>query len=245
VNEGALLAARKDKKTVGMEELEEAIDRVIAGPERKSRLISTKEKEVIAYHETGHALVATFLPHTDPVHKISILPRGLALGYTLQLPIEDKYLISKTEIENQIKILLGGRVAESIVVGEITSGASNDIEKATELARNYVCQYGMSDKLGPRKYGHQSQQVFLGRDFSDHSKDYAEATAKEIDQAIHDLIDSSYQAAERILIKNKHKLVVIAKVLMEKEIIEGKDLEKLLKSLENDKPKPAKKVKTT
>jgi len=228
MNEAALLAARKGEKEVSMTELEEATDRVMAGPERKSRIISKKEKEIVAYHEVGHALVAVNLKHADPVHKISILPRGMTLGYTLQLPIEDKHLISKNEIEDQIKILMGGRIAEELIFGSITSGASNDIEKATDLARKYVCSYGMTEKLGTRKYGRDSHNVFLGRDISDHSKDYAEATARVIDEEIQGIIDKCYKAAKVILTKHKANLIKVSKVLMDKEVIEGDDFNVLL-----------------
>ena len=231
VNEAALLAARKDKKTVGMVELEEAIERVIAGPERKSRLISAKEKEIVAYHEVGHALVAKKLPNSDPVHKISILPRGMALGYTLQLPIEDKHLVSQEEIEDQIKVLMGGRIAEEICIGSFTSGASNDIERATDLARNYVCKFGMSKKLGTRKYGKGQSQVFLGRDYSDHSQDYSQDTAKQIDEEIRRIIQSAYDEAYAILSEHKDKLIEISKILMEKEVIEGEEFESLFPSM--------------
>lgn len=228
VNEAALLAARKNHTIISMEEFEEATDRVIAGPQRKSRVISPKEKEIIAYHEVGHALVAKMLPNSDPVHKISILPRGLALGYTLQLPIEDKHLISKTEIEDQLTILLGGRVAEELMIGNITSGASNDIEKATDLARNFICKFGMNEKLGTRKYGKSQEYIFLGKDYSDHSKDYSEKTAAEIDQEIQKLLEKSLKKATDILTKNKKYIIKIAKVLIEKEIIETEELNKLL-----------------
>jgi cell division protease FtsH len=228
VNEAALLAARKGKKIIEMVDFEEGTDRVIAGPERKSRIISTKEKEIVAYHEVGHALVAKKLKNVDPVHKISILPRGLALGYTLQLPLEDKYLILKDEIEDQIKVLLGGRIAEELIFNTMTSGASNDIEKATELSRNYVCKFGMNPKLGARKYGKTQEHVFLGKDYSDHSKDYSEDTAREIDEAISKLIDQSYLEAKKILTQFKDKLIIIAKELIEKEVIEGEALDILL-----------------
>lgn len=231
VNEAALLAARKDKKEVSMVELEEAIERVIAGPERKSRLISAKEKEIVAYHEVGHALVAKKLPKADPVHKISILPRGLALGYTLQLPVEDKHLISQEEIEDQIKVLMGGRIAEEICIGSFTSGASNDIERATDLARSYVCKFGMSKKLGTRKYGKSQGYVFLAKDYSDHSQDYSEDTARQIDEEIRHIIQSAYDAAYAILVENKEKLIEISKILMEKEVIEGEEFERLLPAL--------------
>ena len=227
VNESALLAARKNKKEITMEEFEEATDRVIAGPQRKSRVMEEKEKEVIAYHELGHAIVAIELPGADPVHKISILPRGMALGYTLQLPEKDKHLMSRQEIENQIKILMGGRIAEEIIFNEITSGASNDIERATKLARNYVCVFGMSEKMGARKYGNNTSQVFLGRDYSDHSKDYSEETAHEIDNEIRNLIDNSYKEAKEILTRNKEKMIELSKILIEKEVIEGKEFKEI------------------
>lgn len=236
MNEAALLAARRDKKEVTMLELEDATDRVLAGPERKSKVISEQEKEIVAYHEVGHAIVAKKLITTDPVHKISILPRGMALGYTLQLPIEDKHLVSQQEIEDQIKVLLGGRIAEELIFNRITTGASNDIEKATELARNYVCRFGMSHKMGTRKYGKSSEYVFLGRDYSDHSKDYSEATASAIDNEIYTLIQESYDAAKAILTRHKKYLVHIAKILMENEVIEGEAFDKLF-DLKLTKPK--------
>jgi cell division protease FtsH len=225
MNEGALLAARRDKKMVEMVDLEDAIDRVIAGPEKKSKIMSKHEKEVVAYHEVGHALVARMIPNTDPVHKISILPRGLALGYTLQLPLEDKYLVAKQEILDQVAILLGGRVAEELIFGEITSGASNDIEKATKLVHQMVCQYGMSD-LGTRAFGKTSHNVFLGKDFSDHDRDYGQKTADAIDTEIDHIINEGYVRAKKIVQSKKALLKTIAADLMKSEVIEGKDLEK-------------------
>ncbi|RAP38724.1 cell division protein FtsH [Candidatus Marinamargulisbacteria bacterium SCGC AAA071-K20] len=227
INEGALLSARKNNKEISMTELEEATDRVIAGPERKSKIIETKEKEIVAYHELGHAIVAIALPGSDPVHKISILPRGQALGYTLQLPVSDKHLMSKLEIENQIKVLMGGRIAEDLIFNEITSGASNDIERATNLARSYVCQYGMSKKLGARKYGNTSSQVFLGKSYSDQSKDYSEETAHDIDTEIRELIETCYKDAKTILVKHKKKLISLSKLLIEKEVLDGPEFSKL------------------
>ncbi|NBV84590.1 AAA family ATPase, partial [bacterium] len=228
VNEAALLAARKGKKIVTAEELEESIDRVVAGPERKSRLISEREKQIVAYHEVGHALVAIYCKFADPVHKISILPRGLALGYTLQLPVQDKHLVSRDEIEDQIRILMGGRIAEELKFQSITSGASNDIERATEMARGYVCSYGMSEKLGRRRYGKSQGMVFLGRDYSDHSKDYSEATAREIDEEIRTLIERCYAEATTILKAHFDQLEAISKRLMEAEVIDGDEFKKLL-----------------
>ncbi|NQY74942.1 MAG: AAA family ATPase, partial [Candidatus Margulisbacteria bacterium] len=246
LNEAALLSARNGQKEVSMAMIEEATDRVMAGPERKSRVISKKEKEIVAYHEVGHALVARHLKFSDPVHKISILPRGLALGYTLQLPLEDKHLISKDEIEDQIRTLMGGRIAEEIIFGSITSGASNDIEKATDLARHYVCSYGMTNKLGTRKYGKDSHNVFLGKDFSDHSKDYSEATARDIDEEIQAVIQRCYNDAKILLVKHKKKLIEISKILMEKEVIEKEAFEALFDIQTSKKPgKPRKKEKET
>ncbi|MBU0581244.1 MAG: ATP-dependent zinc metalloprotease FtsH [Candidatus Margulisbacteria bacterium] len=227
INEGALLAARRGKKIVRMNDLEDAIERVLAGPEKKSKVISPKEKEVIAYHELGHAIVAKHIPGTDPVHKISILPRGMALGYTLQLPLEDKYLVSKKEIENQITILLGGRVAEDMVFSEITSGASNDIERATILAHKMVCEYGMSS-LGSRTFGRKQEQVFLGRDFTQHDRDYGHQLADQIDSEMNKIIEQSYAKARKILYSSKKKLNEIAKILIQKETIEGEQFEELL-----------------
>ncbi|MCP4049154.1 MAG: ATP-dependent zinc metalloprotease FtsH [bacterium] len=228
VNEAALLAVRTGKNIITLLELEEAIERVMSGPERKSRIISSKEKEMVAYHEVGHAIVAKKLPESDPVHKISILPRGMALGYTLQVPLEDKYLITQCEIKNKIKILLGGRVAEELVFNTITTGAANDIERATELSRHYICKYGMSSKMGIVQYGKNKEQVFLGRDYSDHSKDYSEVTAREIDEEIRKIIEEAYEEVKDILRKNKKKLIEIAKLLMEKETIDGEEITQLL-----------------
>lgn len=221
LNESALLAARKDKKIISMTEIEESIDRVIAGPERKSRLITEQDKKTVAYHEVGHALVAVHCQHADPVHKISILPRGMALGYTLQLPEVDRVLISGDEIRDQIKILLGGRIAEELVFGSVTSGASNDIDRATDLARNYVCVYGMSAKLGTRRYGKSQGAVFLGRDYSDHSKDYADDTARIIDEEIRLLIDGCYQDATKILSDHRSTLDAVSLKLIEQEVMDA------------------------
>ncbi len=232
LNESALLTARRNKKTIGKEELDEAMERVIAGPQRKSRLVSTREKEIVAYHEVGHAMVAFHTKHSDPVHKITALPRGLALGYTLQLPQEDRYLISKDEIEDRIKVLLGGRVAEELTFSSVTSGASDDIKKATELARSYVCSYGMDKTLGMRKYGKSQEQVFLGRDYSDHSKDYSEETAHLIDTEIKKLIDHCHSETVRILTQHQETLGYIAKILIQKEVIEREEFEELVQKKE-------------
>lgn len=228
LNEGALLAARDNKKTVAMSHLEKATDRIMTGPERKAKVLTGKEKEIVAYHEVGHAIVAYLCKDADPVHKISILPTGRALGYTLQLPENDKHLHSRSEIKDHIRILLGGRIAEDLIFNEITSGASNDIERATEMARNYICTFGMSEKLGPRKYGKGNSEVFLGRDYSDHSKDYSNETAHEIDMEIKTLIQTCYDDAQTILRTHLDKLHSISKLIMEKEVISGKDFIELM-----------------
>ena len=231
INEAALLASRKGKKEIGMEELEAAIDRVIAGPERKSRLISEKEKEIIAYHESGHALVAKLLPNCDPVHKISIIPRGnAALGYTLQLPTQDRYLISKVELMDRLAVLLGGRVAEDIVFKDITTGAQNDLERATKIARQMVTEFGMSEALGPITLGRKEHQIFLGRDISE-QRDYSEEIANKIDKEVRKIIETAYTRAKDILTKNKGKLKKVARNLMERETLDGKELDDLLNGI--------------
>ncbi|MDA0362647.1 MAG: cell division protein FtsH, partial [Proteobacteria bacterium] len=206
---------------------------------RKSRIMSDKEKSIIAYHEVGHALVAAYLPDTDPVHKISILPRGMALGYTMQVPIEDKYLQSNTEILNNIRVLLGGRVAEQLIFNEITTGASNDIERATALAKGFVCSFGMSEKLGARKFGKQSGSVFLGKQYTDHSQDYSEATAKDIDDEVHRIIDEAYTDTTALLKKNMDMLKKVSKIILEREVIERDEFLELIGQA--PKKKPAKK----
>ncbi|MFA5113481.1 MAG: ATP-dependent zinc metalloprotease FtsH [Candidatus Margulisiibacteriota bacterium] len=231
LNEAAILAARVDKKEVGMEEVEEAADRVMAGPEKKSRVISDREKKIIAYHEVGHAILSTVLPNADRVHKISILPRGLALGYTLQLPLEDKYLVTRGQAMDQITVLMGGRVAEELFFAEVTSGAHNDLERATDLARRMVTEFGMSG-LGPRTFGHKNRQIFLGRDITE-MKDYSEQTADEIDHEIETIIDECYARAKEVLAKNRAKTEAIAQVLIEKETLENSDLESALQGLQS------------
>jgi cell division protease FtsH len=227
VNEAALLSARHGKKKLDMEEMEEAIDRVIAGPERRTRLISDKEKQIIAYHETGHALVAQQLPNADPVHKISIIPRGQALGYTLTLPLEDKYLVTKSELVEELAMLLGGRVAEEMIFGELTTGDQNDIEKATKLARKMVCEFGMSEKLGPLTLGQKQEEIFLGRDLYNH-QDYSDQIAYEIDREVRRLVDDAYGQAKTILSENRERMEAIAKALIERETLEKDELLALL-----------------
>ena len=228
VNEAALLSARFGEKEIAMKNFEEGIDRVIAGPERKSRLVSEKEKNIIAIHETGHAIVAKMIPSCDPVHKISIIPRGhMALGYTLQLPEEDRFLMSKTGLLDKICVLLGGRVAEELHFGDVTTGASNDLERASQIARQMVTEFGMSEKLGLVKLGNKHQEVFLGRDIGE-EKNYSDSIAYSIDQEVKGIIDSCYDRVRSILVENADKMVMVAKVLLEKEVIEGKELSSLL-----------------
>ena len=229
LNEAAILAARADKKEINMDEVEEAVDRVIAGPEKKSRVISDEEKKIVAHHEVGHAVLSKVLPHADSVHKISILPRGMALGYTLQLPEQDRHLVSKAEALDQITVLMGGRVAEEMVFNEITSGAQNDLQRATEMARKMVCEFGMSD-LGPRTFGRKDRQIFLGRDIGE-MKDYSEGTAGKIDAQLEKIIDFCHDRATKILKKNKPQMENMAKKLIEKETLENSDLEETLKDL--------------
>jgi cell division protease FtsH len=224
VNEAAILSARRGKKVIEMEELEESIDRVIAGPERKSRRISAKEKEITAYHEAGHALVAKMLPNADPVHKISIVARGMSLGHTRQLPLEDRYLMTRSQFNDMIATLLAGQTAEKLVFSEISTGAANDIKRATELAHRMVTDFGMSDKLGPRSFGDKQEMVFLGREISE-QRDYSEKVAQEIDEEVQAIIQHAHDQAERILTKNKKRLTHIAQRLIAQETIEGDELE--------------------
>ncbi|HYT80629.1 MAG TPA: ATP-dependent zinc metalloprotease FtsH, partial [Actinomycetota bacterium] len=231
INEGALLTARRGKPAITMLELEEAIDRVVAGPERRTRLISEREKKIIAYHEGGHALVAYLLPNADPVHKISVIPRGRALGYTLTLPTEDKFLVAREELIDELAMLLGGRVAEELMFGDITTGAQNDLDRATKIARQMVTEYGMSDRLGPLTLGQKSGEVFLGRDFASHP-DYSDQVAFEIDSEIRALIDQAHDEALEILTEHRERLDRIAGALIEKETVEKEDLINLLEGLE-------------
>jgi cell division protease FtsH len=230
VNEGALLAARRGKSTITMLELEEAIDRVVAGPERKTRLIGEKEKRIIAYHEGGHALVAHALPNADPVHKISVIPRGRALGYTLTLPTEDRFLVTRSELVDELAMLLGGRVAEEIVIGDITTGAQNDLDRATKVARQMVTEYGMSDSIGPLTLGQKQGEVFLGRDFASHP-DYSDQVAFEIDTEVRRLIDEAHDEALEILQGYRAKLDEIAAALMERETLEKEELVAILEGI--------------
>ncbi len=218
LNEAALLTARQDKQLVDMAALEESIDRVVAGPERKTRAMSDSEKKIIAYHEGGHALVAHALPNTDPVHKVTILPRGRALGYTMQLPEEDKYLQTRSEMLNRLAILLGGRTAEELVFHEPTTGASDDIEKATAISRAMVTQYGMSDSLGALKFGQDSGEVFLGRDMG-HQRDYSEEVAARIDEEVRRLIEAAHDEAFEVLVQYRDVLDDLVLRLMDQETL--------------------------
>ena len=230
VNEAALLAARRDKKKVGMSEFEEAIERVVAGLEKKKRLINKKEKEIVAHHECGHALVAMSLKTTDKVKKISIIPRGVAaLGYTLQLPTEDRYMMTKTELIERVSVLLGGRVAEELIFDEVSTGAQNDLEKATEIAKKMVKYYGMSEKLGIVTFEQNGRPSFLGGGM-DLKREYSEETAREIDLEVKKIIDDTFARTKEILGAKKDVLVKLAKKLMEKEVIETDELEEFLKN---------------
>ncbi|MBC7241250.1 MAG: ATP-dependent zinc metalloprotease FtsH [Anaerolineae bacterium] len=222
VNEAAILAARRNKKAIGMAELQEAIERVIAGPERKSRLLSKRDREIVAYHEAGHAVVMHHLPLADPVHKVSIISRGMALGYTLGLPEDDHIVIPRSKFHDEIAGLLGGRVAEELVFGDVTTGASNDLERATELARKMVKEYGMSDKLGPMTFGQKEELVFLGREIAE-QRDYSEEIAQEIDQEIQNIVQNAYRRARQILTEKRDKLEALARALQEKETIEREE----------------------
>ena len=226
LNEAALLAARRDKKEIEMREIEDAMVKVTMGPEKKTRVRNEHEKKLVAYHEAGHAVVSKFLPTQDPVHEISIVPRGMAGGYTMYRPTEDKSFISKTYMEETIISLLGGRVAESLILDDISTGASNDIERATKMARSMVTVYGMSDRLGTIMFDGDQGEVFLGRDFAQ-SKTYSEETAAVIDEEIKKIIDNAYDNAKKILSKNIDKLHIVAGILLEKEKIDGEEFDKV------------------
>lgn len=226
LNEAAILGARRNKRSIGMSELEEAIDRVVAGPARKSRIISEREKAITAYHEVGHALVARLLPNTDPVHKVSIVARGQAGGFTMLLPTEDRYLWSKPQFEDMLAYALGGHVAELIIFGEVTTGASNDIERVTKIARSMVTEYGMSRRIGPMALGHKDELVFLGRDFGE-QRNYSEQTAREIDEEIRRIIQEAFDKAYNIVMQNKTRMIMISERLIKEETLEGPLFESL------------------
>ena len=234
LNESALLAARKSKKTISNTDIENSIDRVLAGPEKKSRLMSDEEKKIIAYHETGHALVGWALPNADPIHKVTIIPRGRALGYTQALPEREKYLSSKAELKDRLAMLMGGRVAEELVFKDPTTGASNDIEKATEIARRMVMEFGMSDKLGPMLFGKGSNEVFLGRDYG-RQQDYSDEVASSIDDEVKILLNDAHAIAGKILKKFKKQMDAMVEVLMEKETIDREEVSRIFKSIKKVK----------
>lgn len=227
LNEAGLLAARRGAKEIFMEDLESAIDKVMMGSEKRSRVISDKEKEIVSFHELGHAIVAKLVPDADPVHKVSIIPRGMALGVTTQLPAEDKYLHSKTHMQSLVTVLLGGRVAEEIMFNEITTGASNDIERATAIARSMVTVYGMSSELGPLTYGSRADSMYMGRNFGE-DRNFSEQTAQAIDKEIKSIITKGYDKAREILTSHKDAMIKLAAMLKEKETIEGEELDSFL-----------------
>jgi cell division protease FtsH len=229
INEAALLAARQSKSKVEMGDFEHSKDKVMMGKERKSMIISEEEKMNTAHHEAGHALVAKLTPGTDPLHKVSIIPRGMALGVTQQLPIDDKYTYSKEHILNMLAVFMGGRAAEEISLGHLTTGAGNDLQRATDLARKMVCEWGMSDKLGPLTFGKKEEQVFLGKEFTKH-KDYSEKTAEEIDEEIKSIVADRYEYAKHLLLDNKTLLTNVANALLERETLDAADIEKIVQN---------------
>jgi cell division protease FtsH len=229
INEAALLAARQSKTKVEMADFEHSKDKVMMGKERKSMIISEEEKMNTAHHEAGHALVAKLTPGTDPLHKVSIIPRGMALGITQQLPIDDKYTYSREHILNMLAVLMGGRAAEEISLGHLTTGAGNDLQRATDLARKMVCEWGMSDKLGPLTFGKREEQVFLGKEFTKH-KDYSEKTAEEIDEEIKSIVGERYKYAKSLLLDNKTLLTNVAEALLEKETLDAADIEAIVQN---------------
>ena len=228
VNEAALLAARQNKEKVGMEDFELSKDKVLMGAERRSLILTSEEKRNTAYHEAGHALVAGLTPGTDPVHKVSIIPRGMALGVTQQVPVDDRHTFSKDYVLKRLAIMFGGRVAEEIVLGHTTTGAGDDIEKATELARRMVCEWGMSEKLGPMTFGKKDEQIFLGRDFTQ-MKEYSEQTAIEIDTEVRQIIMNAYERAKALLQTNIEVLHKMAEHLLEKEVLDGAEIAEMIK----------------
>jgi len=241
VNEAALLGARKDKKKVDMNDFEEAKDKVMMGMERKSLIISEKEKRTTAYHEIGHVLVARMTPDADPVHKVTIIPRGRALGVTSYLPIDEKHTYSKEYLEAMITYALGGRAAEKLVFNHYTTGAGNDIEKATNIARKMVCEWGMSEKLGPLAYGAKEEEIFLGREIQKH-RDYSEKTAIEIDEEIRDIINSAFERAVKILSENMNLLHKLSEELLEREILDADEIDRII---HGEELPPVQKVENT
>jgi len=241
VNEAALLAARREKKAVDKDDFEDAKDKVLMGVERRSMVITEKEKKITAYHEAGHALVAYLLPDTDPLHKVTIIPRGQALGVTMQLPVDEKHTYPRGYLVNRLSIMMGGRVAEEICLGEMTTGAGNDIEVATETARKMVCEWGMSEKMGPLSYGHKEEQVFLGKDFSN-QKTFSDETAKLIDLEVKALVMGGYNVAMEVLTDNRDKLEKLALALLEHETLDLKEITELLEGKQSDDEGPGDKM---
>ena len=229
VNEAALIAAKRGKQKVEMVDLEEAKDKLLMGSERRSMIINDEEKRLTAYHESGHTLVAMLLPGTDPIHKVTIIPRGRALGITQQLPIDDRHSYKKDFLEKKIQIFLGGRVAEELVLGEISTGAGQDLEVVTNIARKMVCEWGMSESLGPLTFGKREEMIFLGREIAQH-KDYSEKTAEEIDGEVKRIVDECLKATRKILVKNLDKLHLLAKSLLEKEVLSGDEITGILEN---------------
>jgi cell division protease FtsH len=248
VNEAALLGARRSHTKVTMRDFEDAKDKVMMGTERRSLVISEEEKKTTAYHESGHALISKLVPGSDPVHKMTIIPRGLSLGSTHYLPIDEKHTHSKKYLDTKLLHLLGGRVAEKLVFNELTTGAGNDIERATELSRKMVCEWGMSERLGPLTFGKKEEQIFLGREIATH-RDYSEYTAQEIDKEVRRIVEEAEQKTTELLSANLDKLHLLASALLEKEILDGEEIDKVLRGeklepvkLESDKEKPTKPV---
>ncbi|MEX2159567.1 MAG: ATP-dependent zinc metalloprotease FtsH [Dehalococcoidia bacterium] len=237
VNEAAILAARRNKKKISLDEFNEAIDRVIAGPERRSRVISDREKRIIAYHEAGHALVGWMLPNADKPYKISIIARGMAGGFTRYLPAEDRHLMTRSQYQDMLAAMMGGHVAEELILGEMTTGPENDIEQATRIARKMVTQWGMSERLGPRTFGRKEEMVFLGRDIAE-QRNYSEKVAEEIDEELRHLIDKAYQTAKQVLTENRTKLDDIVGRILVDETLEGDDLTRLLEAPAGSPPPP-------
>jgi len=237
VNEAALLAARKNHKAVKMEDFEVAKDKVLMGTERKSLIISDEEKKITAYHEAGHALVAVMLPDADPLHKVTIIPRGRALGVTQQLPVDDKHTYSREYLEATIAVLMGGRVSEELQIDKITTGAGNDLERVTDLARKMVCEWGMSEKLGPLTFGKKEEAIFLGREIAQH-RDYSESTAQAIDLEVKGIVLDGYKRARGILEKNSDALIRIAEALLEREVLDAEQISALVRGDELTKTEP-------
>jgi cell division protease FtsH len=249
VNEAALLAARRDREKVAMADFEDSAERVMAGPERKSRIISEREKKILARHEVGHAVLAQLLPHADPVHKVSILQRGLALGYTLQLPTEDRYIMSRTELLDRITVFLGGRVSEELTFDEISTGAADDLKKATELARRMVTDFGMSDVLGPVSLGRKHEQPFLGRDLME-DRNYSEQVASAIDKELATIIEDCYERAKALLTEHADEASAVVDVLLERETLSGDEIRSIMRgeelppAKESGEPAPLKETVT-